>query len=245
MKFEGKVAVITGGARGLGKAIVKRFLQDGALVVITDINQESLDKSVQDLGEYGAVSAALMDVTKFDEVQTAMASIIAQLGKIDVLVNNAGITADAQLKNMTEAQFDSVVAVNMKGVFCCTKGVVGHMIENGYGKIINISSVTAHNGNFGQTNYAATKAAVIAMTQTWSKELGKHGINVNAVAPGYIATEMVQKVPEKILDSIRAKTPSKRLGEPSEVADACAYLASDEARFVNGAVLKIDGGLVL
>ena len=146
---------------------------------------------------------------------------------------------------MSEQQFDSVIAVNMKGVFSCTKAVVNHMIEKGNGKIISISSVTAHNGNFGQTNYAATKAAVISMTQTWAKELAKYGINVNAVAPGYTATEMVQKVPEKVLDSIKEKTPSKRLGEPQEIAAACAYLASDEAAFINGAVLKIDGGLVL
>ncbi|MBT3320255.1 MAG: glucose 1-dehydrogenase [Clostridia bacterium] len=245
MKLSGKVAVVTGGARGLGKAIAQRFLKEGAVVVITDINKEALQICAADLSGFGEISGIQMDVTKFDEVQERMAGIIRERGKIDVLVNNAGITADAQLKNMSEAQFDSVVAVNMKGVFCCTKGVVNHMISNGYGKIINISSVTAHNGNFGQTNYAATKAAVIAMTQTWAKELAKSGINVNAVAPGYIATEMVQKVPEKILDSIRAKTPSKRLGEPDEIAAACAYLASDESKFVNGAVLKIDGGLVL
>ena len=186
-----------------------------------------------------------MDVTQFSGVQKTMGNVIERYGRVDILVNNAGITADAQLVNMTEAQFDAVVAVNLKGTFCCAKAVVGNMIAQGYGRIINIASVTAHNGNFGQTNYAATKAGVISMAQTWAKELGKKGITVNAVAPGYTATEMVSKVPEKTLDAIREKTPVKRLGKPEEIAGACAYLASDEAAFVNGAVLSIDGGLAL
>ncbi len=245
MKLKNKTAVVTGAARGLGRAIAQRLLEEGARVIITDINEESLGKAVNELKVYGEASSVIMDVTDFVEVQSSFAEIIKQYGRIDILVNNAGITADAQLKNMSEQQFDSVVAVNMKGVFACTRAVVNHMIENGYGKIISIASVTAHNGNFGQTNYAATKAAVVSMTQTWAKELAKYGINANAVAPGYTATEMVQKVPEKVLDSITAKTPAKRLGKPEEIAAACAYLASDEAAFVNGAVLKIDGGLAL
>ena len=245
MKLKNKTAVVTGAARGLGRAIAQRLLEEGAKVIITDINAESLGRAVNELKTYGDASSVIMDVTDFDEVQSSFADIIKRFGRIDILVNNAGITADAQLKNMSEQQFDNVVAVNMKGVFACTRAVVNHMIENGYGKIISIASVTAHNGNFGQTNYAATKAAVVSMTQTWAKELAKYGINANAVAPGYTATEMVQKVPEKILDSIKSKTPSRRLGKPEEIAAACAYLASDEAAFVNGAVLKIDGGLAL
>ena len=245
MKLKNKTAVVTGAARGLGRAIAQRLLEEGARVIITDINAGSLGKAVNELKVYGEASSVKMDVTDFEEVQSSFAELIKQYGRIDILVNNAGITADAQLKNMSEQQFDSVVAVNMKGVFACTRAVVNHMIENGYGKIISIASVTAHNGNFGQTNYAATKAAVVSMTQTWAKELAKYGINANAVAPGYTATEMVQKVPEKVLDSITAKTPAKRLGKPEEIAAACAYLASDEAAFVNGAVLKIDGGLAL
>ena len=245
MKLKNKTAVVTGAARGLGRAIAQRLLEEGARVIITDINAESLGRAVNELKAYGDASSVIMDVTNFEEVQSSFADIINRFGRIDILVNNAGITADAQLKNMTEQQFDSVIAVNMKGVFACTRAVVNHMIENGYGKIISIASVTAHNGNFGQTNYAATKAAVVSMTQTWAKELAKYGINANAVAPGYTATEMVQKVPEKVLDSIKSKTPSRRLGKPEEIAAACAYLASDEAAFVNGAVLKIDGGLAL
>jgi len=245
MRLKNKVAVVTGGARGLGKAIAQAFLAEGATVVITDINEDSVRQTAEELSAAGTVEGVSMDVSQFDGVQRGMAGIIEKHGRVDILVNNAGITADAQLVKMTEAQFDTVIAVNLKGVFCCTKAVVGSMIEKGYGRIINISSVTAHNGNFGQTNYAATKAGVISMAQTWAKELGKKGVTANAVAPGYTATEMVQKVPEKILDSITAKTPVRRLGMPEEIAAACVYLASDEAAFVNGAVLKVDGGLAL
>ena len=245
MKLKDKVAVVTGGARGLGRAIAEAFLDEGATVVITDIDEESVRKTAEELGAAGSADGVAMDVSRFGDVQGAMAGIIDKYGRVDILVNNAGITADAQLVKMTEEQFDRVVAVNLKGVFCCTKAAVGSMIENGYGRIINISSVVAHNGNFGQTNYAATKAGVISMTQTWAKELGKKGITVNSVAPGYTATEMVKKVPEKILDSITGKTPVRRLGKPGEIAAACVYLASDEAAFVNGAVLKVDGGLAL
>lgn len=245
MKLKGKIAVVTGGARGLGRAIAQAFLAEGVAVVITDIDEESVRLTAEELSAVGRAEGVPMDVSRFDAVQQAMAGIIEKYGRVDILVNNAGITADAQLINMTEAQFDKVVAVNLKGVFCCAKAVVGCMIEQGYGRIINISSVTAHNGNFGQTNYAATKAGVISMAQTWAKELGKKGITANAVAPGYTATEMVQKVPGKILDSITGKTPVRRLGKPEEIAAACVYLSSEEAAFVNGAVLKVDGGLAL
>ena len=200
---------------------------------------------MEELSELGRIEGVLMNVSRFNEVQDTMKSIIEKYGRVDILINNAGITADAQLINMMEDQFDSVIAVNLKGVFNCTKAVAGKMIEHGYGRIINISSVTAHNGNFGQTNYTASKAGVIAMTQTWAKELGKKGITVNAVAPGYTLTEMVEAVPEKAIEAIKEKTPVKRLGRPEEIAAACAYLSSDEAAFVTGAVLKIDGGLVL
>jgi len=242
MKLQGKTAVVTGAARGLGRAIAKRFLEEGADVIMTDIDAGGLETAAAELG---AMQACVMDVTRFAQVQDTFNELIKKQGHIDILVNNAGITADARLVNMTEEQFDAVIAVNLKGVFCCAKSVANHMIENGFGRIINIASVTAHNGNFGQTNYAASKAGVISMTQTWAKELGKKGVTVNAVAPGYTLTEMVSKVPEKILDSIRMKTPVNRLGRPEEIGTACVYLASDEASFVNGAVLKVDGGLVL
>jgi 3-oxoacyl-[acyl-carrier protein] reductase len=245
MKLKDRVAVITGGSRGLGKAIARRFLEEGAVVVITATKEETLRKTAEELSALGRIEGVVMNVSQFSDVQEKIAGIIEKYGHVDILVNNAGITADAQLLKMTEEQFDSVISVNLKGVFSCTKAVAGRMTEQGYGRIINISSVTAHNGNFGQTNYTASKAGVIAMTQTWAKELGKKGITVNAVAPGYTLTEMVEAVPEKVLEVIREKTPVRRLGNPEEIAAACAYLASDEAAFVTGAVLKVDGGLVL
>lgn len=245
MKLKGKIAVITGGSRGLGKAMAKRFLEEGATVIVTATSEGNLKKAVEELSGLGSIEGVRMDVSHYAEVQEALAGILQKYGRVDILVNNAGITSDAQLVKMTEEQFDKVVAVNLKGVFACTKAVVGAMTEQGYGRIINISSVTAHNGSFGQTNYAATKAGVISMTQTWAKELGKKGITVNSAAPGYTLTEMMETVPEKVLDSIKEKTPVKRLGNPEEIAGACVYLASEEAGFVNGAVLKIDGGLVL
>lgn len=245
MKLKDKVAVITGGSRGLGKAIAERFLVEGAVVIITATKEETLCKTAEELSKLGKIEGIRMNVSQFTEVQETMGSIIEKYGQVDILVNNAGITADSQLINMTEEQFDSVIAVNLKGVFNCTKAVASKMAQNGYGRIINISSVTAHNGNFGQGNYTASKAGVIAMTQTWAKELGKKGITVNAVAPGYTLTEMVEAVPEKAIDAIKEKTPVRRLGKPEEIAAACVYLSSDEAAFVTGAVLKVDGGLVL
>lgn len=245
MKLKDKIAVVTGGSRGLGKAIAQKFLEEGAIVIITATKEETLQKTAEELGSLGKIEGFRMDVSQFGDVQKTIGSIIEKYGRVDILINNAGITADSQLVKMTEEQFDSVIAVNLKGVFSCTKAVAGNMIENGYGRIINISSVTAHNGNFGQTNYVASKAGVIAMTQTWAKELGKKGITVNAVAPGYTLTEMVEAVPEKAIDAIKEKTPVKRLGKPEEIAAACVYLSSDEAAFVTGAVLKVDGGLVL
>jgi len=245
MRAKKRVVLITGAARGLGKEIARNFLEIGETVIITDINEENLKKTEEEFSSFGMIEGVVMDVTNYNEVQATILELIKKYNRIDILINNAGISADAQLIKMTEAQFDSVIDVNLKGVFCCAKAVVEGMITNGYGKIINISSVTAHNGNFGQTNYTASKAGVIAMTQTWAKELGKKGINVNAIAPGYTLTEMVKKVPENILDKIRDKTPLKRLGKPEEIAKACIYLASDEASFIHGAVIKIDGGLVL
>jgi 3-oxoacyl-[acyl-carrier protein] reductase len=245
MTLKDKVAVITGGSRGLGKAIAKRFAEEGATVVITATKEGKLRSTADELCALGSVEGVVMNVSQFDEVQEKIGSIIEKYGRVDILVNNAGITADAQLAKMTEEQFDSVIEVNLKGVFSCTKAVAGKMVEQGYGRIINISSVTAHNGNFGQTNYTASKAGVIAMTQTWAKEFGKKGITVNAVAPGYILTEMVEAVPEQAINAIKEKTPLKRLGKPEEVAAACAYLASDEAAFITGSVLRIDGGLAL
>ena len=263
MKLKDKIAVITGGSRGIGKAIAQRFLEEGATVIITATHEDQLLQTAEELSKLGKIEGVRMDVSQFGEVQETLQKIIEKYGRVDILVNNAGIpsgvrgsgaafrqyhvtsTSGAQLVDMSEERFDQVIEVNLKGAFACAKAVAGSMIEHGYGRIINMSSITAHNGSFGQTNYAASKAGIISMTQTWAKELGRSGITVNSVAPGYIMTEMIQTTPEEVLHLIKEKTPLNRLGKPEEIAAACAYLASDDAGFVTGTVLKVDGGLVL
>jgi 3-oxoacyl-[acyl-carrier protein] reductase len=229
-----KVTIITGGAAGIGRATVERFEAEGAKVIVWDV--------------------PAIDVTKAEVVGAAVEDVIRQHGRIDVLVNNAGIVRDAQLvkwkdgavvSQMDDATFDAVINVNLKGVFLCTRAVAPHMIRAGRGVILNASSVVGLYGNFGQTNYAATKAGVISFTKTWARELGRYGIRVNAVAPGFIATDMVKAMPQKVLDGMAAKTPLNLLGEPMDIANAYAWLASDAAKFVSGAVLSVDGGLVL
>jgi 3-oxoacyl-[acyl-carrier protein] reductase len=250
MRLEGKVALITGGAAGIGKATAERFVAEGARVVICDVNEQ----------EGGAASAALgvrfdrVNVADRQAVQAWVDDVAGQYGRIDVLVNNAGITRDGQLvkmqdgqlaKQMPEADFDLVLDINLKGVFNCTQAVAPHMIKAGGGVILNASSVVGLDGNFGQTNYVATKAGVAGMTKVWARELGRYNIRVNAVAPGFILTEMTQKMPEKVLDGMKGHTPLARLGQPVDIANAYLFLASDEAAFVSGAVLRVDGGIVI
>ncbi|MGI6146144.1 MAG: 3-oxoacyl-ACP reductase FabG [Firmicutes bacterium] len=246
MRLDGKVAVITGAGRGLGKEAALLFAKEGAKVMVCDINQESAEEVASSVNAGGGEALAFrVDVTDAASVQAMVDAVVERYGRIDVLVNNAGITADAQLVKMTDDQWDRVINVNLKGVYLCTKAVAPVMIAKGSGRIINTSSVVGIYGNFGQTNYVATKAGVIGMTKVWAKELGRKGITVNAVAPGFIMTDMMSTVPEKILTNIREKTPLGRLGEPRDIAYAYLYLASDEAAFVNGAVLQVDGGLAL
>lgn len=246
MRLEGKVAIITGSGRGLGKEAAFLFAEEGAKVVVGDINYESAEEVAAAIGEEGGEAMAVkLDVTDSASIQAMVDKVLERFGSIDVLVNNAGITADAQLVKMNEDQWDRVIAVNLKGVYNCTKAIAPIMIARGSGRIINTSSVVGVYGNFGQTNYAATKAGVIGMTKVWARELGRKGITVNAVAPGVTMTEMMSTVPEKILSGIRDKTPLGRLGEPRDIAYAYLYLASDEANFVNGATIQVDGGLVL
>ena len=234
LNLKDKIVVVTGGAAGIGRATVTAFEAEGAKVVVWDVPE--------------------VDVTNADAVQTATDDAIAKHGRIDVLVNNAGIVRDAQLvkwkddavvSTMTDAQFDAVINVNLKGVFHCTRAVVPHMIKSGGGVILNASSIVGLYGNFGQTNYAATKAGVISFTKTWARELGRYNIRVNAVAPGFIATEMVKSMPQTTLDSMEARTPIRKLGEPLDIANAYVWLASSAAKFVHGAVLSVDGGLVM
>jgi 3-oxoacyl-[acyl-carrier protein] reductase len=234
LNFRDKVVIVTGGAAGIGRATVTAFENEGARVVVWDVPD--------------------VDVTRAEVVSAATEKVIAEHGRIDVLVNNAGIVRDSQLvkwkdgavvSTMDDATFDAVINVNLKGVFLCTRAVVPHMIRNGGGVVLNASSIVGLYGNFGQTNYAATKAGVISFTQTWARELGRYNIRVNAVAPGFIATEMVKAMPPKVLEAMAAKTPLGKMGEPVDIANAYVWLASDAARFVHGTVLSVDGGLVM
>ncbi len=240
------MVLITGSTRGIGRNTAERFLQEGAKVVITSRNKDFIDETLDAFKEYGDyVYGIKVDVTNAESVKSMFDEIINVFGTIDVLVNNAGITSDAQLHKMTEKQWDEVISVNLKGVFNCSKQGALLMRDKGYGKIINISSVVGLYGNFGQLNYAATKSGIIGMTKTMAKELGRKNINVNAVCPGFIMTDMTAKMPKDILTMMKDKSPLKRLGNPIDVANACLFLASDEANFITGAVLSVDGGVVL
>ncbi|MFQ3609685.1 MAG: 3-oxoacyl-ACP reductase FabG [Chloroherpetonaceae bacterium] len=244
-RLENKVAVITGGAQGIGKATAEKFASEGAWLAIWDMNEEKGRALVSEL-EKKNVRALFqsVNVAKIESVELATKETLAQFGKIDILINNAGITKDASFLKMTPEQWQQVIDVNLTGVFNCTKAIAPSMVERKYGRIINASSVVGLYGNFGQTNYVATKAGVIGMTQVWARELGRKGITVNAVAPGFIATDMIQTIPEKILDAIKEKTPLQRFGTPEDVANAYCFLASDEAAFINGAVISVDGGYI-
>ncbi|SCY99610.1 3-oxoacyl-[acyl-carrier-protein] reductase [Alkaliphilus peptidifermentans] len=246
MKLKDKVVIVTGAARGIGKATAIKFAQEGAKVVVANIRLESMDEVVAEIKEIGGeVLAYDVNVVNRDQIQVMVDDIISKWGRIDVLVNNAGITADNQLLKMPEEDFDKVIAVNLKGVYNCTQIVSAVMAEKGRGVILNASSVVGVYGNFGQTNYAATKFGVIGMTKTWAKELGRKGIRVNAVAPGFILTPMTEKMPEKVLELMKDKSPIRLLGMPEDIANAYAFLASDEAKFITGTVLSVDGGVVL
>ncbi len=252
MRLEDKVCIITGGAAGIGKATAEKFYAEGAKVIICDLNQEAGEALVAELGENARYYQ--VNVTNRKEVQTFVDAVVAEFGRVDVLINNAGITKDGQfvkfkegemVGEMSEEAFDAVVAVNLKGVFNCTQAVTPYMIKQGGGSIVSASSVVGLYGNFGQTNYAATKFGVIGMTKTWARELGKYQIRVNAVAPGFILTEMVLKMPEQVLAGMAANAPLKRLGKPEEIANVYCWLSSDEASYIHGAVISVDGGIVL
>ncbi len=245
-KLENKIAIITGGADGLGKAGAQLMAQQGAKVVIWDLNEEKGAETVQQIVENGGEAVfAKVNTADMQQVEQAVTNVITQFGRIDILVNNAGITRDSTLMKMTRDQWDQVIDVNLTGVFNCTKCVAPHMVANKFGRIINTSSVVALYGNFGQTNYVATKAGLIGMTKTWARELGRKGINVNAVAPGFIATEMVMKMPENVLEAMQAKVPLQRLGKPEEIAAIYLFLASDDSSYVNGTVISADGGMTI
>jgi 3-oxoacyl-[acyl-carrier protein] reductase len=252
MRMQDKVVLVTGGAAGIGRATALRFAGEGAKVVICDLNAAAGEATARELGPDAAFYK--VNVTSQDEVRQWVADVVARYGRIDVLVNNAGIVRDGQLVKfkegelagqMAEADFDLVIGVNLKGVFNCAQAVAPQMIRQGGGVILNASSVVGLDGNFGQTNYVATKAAVVGMTKVWARELGKYGIRVNAVAPGFTATEILSAMPEKVIAGMKARTPLGRMGQPEDIANAYLFLASDEASFITGETLRVDGGLVV
>lgn len=251
-RLKDKVCLITGGAAGIGKATALKFAEEGAKVVICDVNQEVGEAFVKELGK--DASFYVVNVADRQDVQNWVDDVVKKYGRVDVLVNNAGITRDALfvkvkdgelVRQMDEAAFDAVIDVNLKGVFNCAQAVTPLMIKQGSGVILNASSVVGLYGNYGQTNYVATKAGVIGMTKVWARELGKFGIRVNAVAPGFVLTEMVKKMPEEVLAGMRAKTPLGRLGEPEDIANTYLWLSTDEASYINGTTISVDGGIVL
>jgi 3-oxoacyl-[acyl-carrier protein] reductase len=255
IRLDGRVAIVTGGANGIGKETAMLLAEAGAGVAVWDLAGDAGEQVVQAIREAeGEAGYFHVDVTSLEQVEEAARATAERFGRIDILINNAGILRDAQLirvkdgeitGRMSEVDFDAVIDVNLKGVFACAQAVVPYLIKQRYGRIINASSVVGLYGNFGQTNYVATKAGVIGMTRVWARELGRYGITVNAIAPGFIATEMVQSMPDKIVERIVERTPIGRLGQPRDVASAYCFLASEEAGFITGTVLSVDGGVVV
>ena len=246
MRLKDKVAIITGAGRGIGQATAVKFAREGAKVVVCDLTQESIAETVKLCEQLGAPTlGCVANVTDIKSLQAMVKETVAKFGRIDCLVNNAGIVADAQMKNMTEEQFDKVIAVNLKGVFNGTKAVLDTMLAQQSGVILNASSIVGLYGNFGQTNYAAAKFGVIGMAKTWARELGRKGIRSNAVCPGFISTSILATIPEKVIKALEEKVPMGRLGKPEDVANTFAFLASDDAAYINGAVIEVSGGLVI
>jgi 3-oxoacyl-[acyl-carrier protein] reductase len=246
MRLQHKVAIITGAAQGIGLATALKFAREGAIVHVCDLRADAIDAAVAQCSALGVQACGhRVDVTQRDHVDAMVARVLQRDGRIDVLVNNAGITKDARLQKMSLQQFDAVIDVNLRGVFHCAQAVVDTLVAQGRGVILNASSVVGIYGNFGQTNYAASKFGVIGFTKTWSRELGPKGIRVNAVAPGFVETPILATIPDKVLQQMRDQVPLHRLGRPEEIANVYAFLASDEASYVNGAVVEVSGGMTV
>jgi len=245
MRLKEKVAIVTGGASGIGKGVAELFIEEGAKVVVADYDAETGQETADQLNENGEAIFVQVDVSDTEAAEAMVEKTVEEFGKVDILINNAGVTADGFLSKMSEDAWDKVIDVNLKGVFNCSKFAAQKMMESDGGVILNASSVVGLYGNVGQTNYAASKFGVIGLTKTWAKELAGKGVRVNCVAPGFTKTEMIEAVPDKILDKMKNKTPVGRLGEIEDIANAYLFLASDDASFINGAVLPVDGGLVL
>ncbi len=246
MRLKDRVSIITGAAGGIGLATARKFAREGAIAVLCDLSGDRLGEAAESIVAEGGQAVGLaLDVTDRSQVDAVVEQVLKRFGRIDVLINNAGITRDARLVNMTEAQFDDVIDVNLKAVFHCTQSVVPHMLARGRGAIVNASSVVGLYGNFGQTNYAASKFGVIGFTKTWARELGPKGIRVNAVSPGFIATQILDSIPDDVLKTLEQRSWMRRLGTPDEMANVYAFLASDEASYVNGVTLEASGGISL
>lgn len=246
MRLKDKVCIVTGSGSGIGQATAIKFALEGAKVAVCDVNETAAADTVKEIQEKGGEAKNYkVDITDKESIQNMVDDLMKQYGRIDVLVNNAGIIMDAQLKKMTDDQFDKVINVNLRGTYLCSKAVVNIFIEQQKGVILNASSIVGLYGNFGQTNYAASKFGVIGFTRTWAKELGKYNVRVNAVCPGFIATSILAPMPEKVIKSMEDKVPMKRLGKPEEIANTYAFLASDEASYVNGAVVEVSGGIII
>ncbi len=246
MKLNNKVCIITGAGKGIGAAAARKFAEEGAVVAVCDIDTAGVESVVSAIADAGGKAHGFkVDVTRQDSIQDMVGALMRDYGRVDVLVNNAGIIMDAQLHKMTEKQFDTVVDVNLKGTYNCTKAVIDIMRDQQKGSIINTSSIVGVYGNFGQTNYAATKFGVIGFTKTWAKEQGRKGIRTNAVCPGFIATSIIDDMPKEVIEGMESKVPMKRLGQPDELANVYAFLASDESSYMNGAVLEVSGGLII
>ncbi len=246
-RLENKVAIVTGGAQGIGKGIVEKFAKNGATVIIWDVQLEKANTVVHTLKAQGLTVEATenINITELESVEAATKAIVEKYGQIDILVNNAGIVRDASFLKMTMEQWQQVMNVNLTGVFACAKGVTPYMVEKQYGKILNLSSVVGIFGNFGQSNYVAAKAGVVGMTKTWGRELGKYNINVNAIAPGAIDTDMLATIPPEMVAQLKNRIPVRRIGLPEDIANAALFLCSDEASFITGQTLIVDGGSTL
>ena len=246
MRLKNKVSIITGAAQGIGLATALKFAEEGATVIVCDMKPAGVDAALAMVRARGAQAQGYaVNVTDRAAIDAMVAAVKDHYGHIDVLVNNAGITKDARLQKMTLEQFDAVIDVNLRGVFHASQAVLPTMVAQGSGVILNASSVVGIYGNFGQTNYAASKFGVIGFTKTWSRELGPKGIRVNAVAPGFVETPILATIPDKVLQQMREQVPLHRLGKPEEIANVYAFLASDEASYVNGAVVEVSGGMTV
>ena len=246
MRLKGKVAAITGGARGIGHSTALKFAAEGARIAVCDINPDLMQQTLAAIrAQGGEAEGYQVDVTNKQAIASMVSGVMSTWGRIDCVVNNAGIVMDAQLKNMTDDQFDKVIDINLKGVYNCTRAVVDTMLKQQSGVILNASSIVGLYGNFGQTNYAASKFGVIGMVKTWAKELGRRGIRANAVCPGFVETSIIKSVPERVIRALEERVPLGRLAKPEEIANTFAFLASDEASYINGAVIEVSGGLTL